>query len=148
MSIRAKIMDDVKVAMKERNQVRMDTIRFLQAAIKNREIELRPNPIKEEEVSAVIKKLAKQRRESIDQFKAAGRQDLVEKETAELSILEEYLPKAASREETEKVVSEVIARLKATSIKDMGAVMKECVVGLAGTADNKTLSEIIKSKLS
>ncbi|MGE3974118.1 MAG: GatB/YqeY domain-containing protein [Bdellovibrionales bacterium] len=148
MSIRAKIMEDIKVAMKARDQARMDAIRFLQAAIKNREIELRPNPIKEEEINAVIKKLAKQRKESIDQFQAAGRQDLVAKETAELSILEQYLPKAASKEETEKVVIEVIAALKATSIKDMGAVMKESVAKLAGTADNKLLSEIIKSKLS
>lgn len=148
MSIRAKIMEDVKVAMKERNQLKMDTIRFLQSAIKNREIELRPNPIKEEEVTAVIKKLAKQRQESIDQFKAAGRQDLVDKESSELAILQEYLPKAASREETEKVVNEVIASLKATSIKDMGAVMKESVLRLSGSADNKTLSEIIKSKLA
>jgi uncharacterized protein YqeY len=148
MSVRAKLMDDLKAAMKDRNQPKMDTIRFLQSAIKNREIELRPNPIKDEEVSAVIKKMAKQRRESIEQFQAAGRKDLVDKETAELVILEEYLPKVASREQTEKVVIEVIAALKATTIKDMGAVMKESVARLAGSADNKALSEIIKSKLS
>src|SRR5262245_43009070 len=125
MSIRARIMDDVKQAMRDKDQLKLDAIRFMQAAIKNREIELRPEPIKEDEVLTVIRKLTKQRKESIDQFQAAGRDDLVKKEAAELAILEAYLPKAADRSTTEKVVAEVIAALKATTVKDMGAVMKE-----------------------
>lgn len=133
--------------MKAKDQLRTDTLRFLQAAIKYREIELRPNAIKDEDVMGVLKKLVKQRKESIEQFGQAGRKDLVDKESAELAILEAYMPKAADRSQIEATVQAVIADLKASTIKDMGAVMKESVVRLAGAADNKTLSEIIKSKL-
>jgi len=148
MSIRARMMEDLKASMKERNQLKSDTIRFLQAAIKNKEIELRPNEITEDEVMVVVKKLAKQRKESIEQFSAAGRKDLADKEKAELQILETYLPQQADRATVEKVVAEVVAELKATTIKDMGAVMKQSMAKLSGAADNKMLSEIIKAKLS
>jgi len=147
-AIKAKIMEDVKQAMKDKSQAKLDALRFLQAAIKYKEIEVRPNTITEDEVLGVIKKLVKQRKESIEQFQSAGRNDLVEKETAELGFLEAYLPKAADRGTVEKVVTEVIASLKASSIKDMGAVMKESMARLAGAADNKLLSEIVRSKLS
>lgn len=148
MSIRAKLMEDLKTAMKEKNQSRLDTIRFVQAAIKNREIEVRPNSITEDDVLTVLKKLAKQRKESIEQFEKADRKDLADKEKSELVILEEYLPKAPERGQIEAVVNEVIKTLNASSIKDMGAVMKESQARFGGAADNKTLSEIIRSKLS
>jgi len=148
MAIKEQIMNDMKTAMKEKNQLKLDSIRFLQAAIKNREIEVRPNAITEEEVMSVIKKMVKQRKESIEQYKTADRQDLVEKEAAELAIIEGYLPAQMSKEEVEKIVTAVIAETKAASIKDMGAVMKAVVAKTAGTADNKLVSEIIKSKLS
>ncbi len=147
-TIKAKLMEDVKVAMRAKDQAKLDALRFLQAAVKYKEIELRPNEIKDEDVMGVIKKLAKQRKESIEQFQSAGRTDLVEKEAAELAFLESYLPKAADRATVEKVVGEVIAALGAKTMKDMGAVMKESQARMAGTADGKTLSEIIKSKLS
>lgn len=134
--------------MVAKDMLKVNTIRFVQAAIKNREIDMRPNPITGDEVMAVFKKLVKQRKESIDQFKSAGRQDLVDQETAELGILEAYLPAQMGREDVEKVVTEVIKSLNATSVKDMGAVMKETIARTQGTADNKLVSEIIKSKLS
>ncbi len=147
MSIREKIMADVKSAMKEKNQVRTDTLRFLQAAIKNKEIELRPNPISEIEIVGVLKKLVNQRKDSITQFQAGGRQDLVDSETAQLKILEEFLPKQMSREELEVIVLQVIAEVKAEGPKDMGKVIKETAARAGSGADNKMISEIAKGKL-
>jgi len=148
VEIREQLMADVKTAMRDKNQVKLNALRFLQAAIKNREIELRPNPINADEVMGVIKKLVKQRKESIDQYQAGGRQDLVDQEAAELKILESYLPAQMGRDQIEKVVTEVIAALGAKTVKDMGPVMKEVIARTAGTADNKTVSEVIKSKLT
>lgn len=148
MEIREKIMSDMKAAMREKDQVRLDTIRFLQSAIKNREIEARPNPLTNEDVLGVIKKMAKQRKESIEQYQAASRQDLVDKEAAELKVIEGYLPAQMSRDQVESIVAQVIAETKASSIKDMGTVMKAVVAKTAGAADNKMISEVIKSKLS
>lgn len=148
MEIREKIMSDMKSAMREKDQVKLDAIRFLQAAIKNREIEVRPEAITADDILAVLKKLVKQRRESIEQYQAANRQDLVDKEASELKVIEAYLPAQMSKEQIEAVVVQVIAETKASSIKDMGAVMKAVVAKTAGSADNKLVSEIIKSKLS
>ena len=148
MEIREKIMSDMKTAMREKDQVKLDAIRFLQAAIKNREIEVRPEAITADDVMAVLKKLVKQRRESIEQYQAANRQDLVDKEASELKIIEGYLPAQMSKEQVEAIVAQVIAETKASSIKDMGTVMKAVVAKTAGTADNKMVSEAIKAKLS
>jgi uncharacterized protein YqeY len=147
-NLRNQIMADVKSAMIAKDSLKLDALRFLQAAIKNREIELRPEAISEDDVLVVLKKLVKQRKESIDQFTAAGRNDLADKESAELKILEVYLPAQMNREQIEKIVVEVIATSGAKSIKDMGAVMKEVIAKTAGAADNKIVSEVIKSKLS
>lgn len=148
MEIRDQIMADVKEAMKSKDQLKLNTLRFLQAAVKNREIELRPNAINSDEVMGVIKKLVKQRKESIEQYQAGGRQDLADQEAAELKVLEGYLPAQMGRDQIEKVVTEVIAALGAKTVKDMGPVMKEVIARTAGTADNKTVSEVIKSKLT
>jgi uncharacterized protein YqeY len=148
MEIREKLTNDMKVAMREKDQFRLDTIRFLQSAIKNREIEARPNPLTSEDILGVIKKMAKQRKESMEQYQAANRQDLVDKEAAELKVIEAYLPTQMSRDQVEAVVTQVIAETKASSIKDMGSVMKAVVAKTAGAADNKVISEIIKAKLS
>lgn len=147
MEIRERLTADMKEAMKNRDQLKLEAIRFLQAAVKNREIELRPNPITVEDVLGVVRRLVKQRKESIEQFQAAGRKDLVDKESAELKILEGYLPAQMGREQIEKIVAETIAEVKASSIKDMGTVMKAVAAKTAGSADNKTISEVIKSKL-
>ena len=117
MPIRDQIMNDMKAAMREKDQVKLDTIRFMQAAIKNREIELRPEAIGDEDVMSVIRKLVKQRKESIEQFSTANRQDLADKEQAELKVIEAYLPAQMNREQVEKLVAQVIAEMKASSIK-------------------------------
>lgn len=148
MEIREKILADMKDAMRARDSVKLEAIRFLQSAIKYKEVELRPNPITSEDVIGVVKKLVKQRKESIEQFQQASRQDLVDKELAELKVLEVYLPQQMTREQIEAVVSQVIEQLQAKTIKDMGAVMKETLAKTAGAADNKTISEVIKAKLS
>jgi len=148
MEIREKIMADVKSAMVSKDTVKLNTLRFLQAAIKNKEIDSRPNPINLDDVMGVIKKLVKQRKESIEQFKSAGRNDLVDQESAELKVLETYLPAQMTKEQIEVLVSEVVAATGAKTIKDMGTVMKESMARSAGQADGKILSEVIKSKLS
>lgn len=148
MEIREKLTADMKSAMREKDQVKLDTIRFLQSAIKNREIEARPTPLTADDVLAVIKKLVKQRKESIEQYQAASRQDLADKESTELKILEQYLPAQLSKEQIEKIVADVMVEVKASSIKDMGAVMKAVQAKTQGSADNKIVSEVIKAKLS
>lgn len=148
MELREKITSEIKSAMLAKDSVKLNTLRFLQSAIKNKEIDSRPNPLTADDVMAVIKKLVKQRKESIEQFATAGRTDLVEQETAELKVLETYLPKQMSAAEVEKVVVDVIAAVGAKTIKDMGSVMKEVMARTAGAADGKMISETIKSKLS
>lgn len=148
MEVREKISADIKAAMIAKESIKLGALRMLQAAIKNREIEVRPNAITGDDVMGVIKKLVKQRKESIDQFQQAGRQDLVDQETAELKVLEVYLPAQMSREQIEALVTEVIAALGAKTVKDMGPVMKEVIAKSGGSADNKIVSEVIKSKLA
>lgn len=148
MEIREQVMADVKTAMRDKDSLKLNTLRFLQSAIKNREIELRPNAITPEDVMGVVKKLVKQRKESIEQYKAGGRQDLADQESAELKILESYLPAQMGREQVEQIVTEVVAALGAKTIKDMGGVMKEVQARTAGSADGKMVSEIVRAKLS
>lgn len=148
MEIREKIMADIKSAMVSKDTVKLNTLRFLNSAIKNKEIDSRPNPLTADDVMAVIKKLVKQRKESIEQFSAAGRTDLADNETAELKVLEIYLPAQMTKEQIEVLVVEVIAATGAKSIKDMGTVMKETMARSGGSADGKLISEIIKAKLN
>jgi len=146
-SLREQISNDIKNAMKAREMEKLNALRLVQSAFKNREIELRPNVMPEDECIAVLKKIVKQRKESIEQFQAAGRQDLVDNETRELGLLETYLPAQMGREQIETLVVEVIASVGAKTVKEMGAVMKEMQIRTKGTADNKIVSEVIKSKL-
>ncbi len=148
MEIRDKLMSDMKEAMRAKDSARLETIRFLQSAIKYKEVEVRPNEITSDDVLGVIKKLVKQRKESIEQFAAASRQDLVDKEKLELKILETYLPAQMNAEQIRALVTEVIQKTGAKTIKEMGSVMKEVMAKTGGAADNKTVSEIIKQKLS
>jgi uncharacterized protein YqeY len=148
MEIREQLMADIKSAMIAKDSVKLNTLRFLNSAIKNKEIELRPTAISSDDIMAVIKKLVKQRKESIEQFSTAGRTDLVDQETAELKILEKYVPAQMSKDQIEAMVSEILIATGAKTIKDMGSVMKEAMVKSGGQADGKLLSEVIKSKLS
>ena len=148
VDLREKILADIKSAMVSKDTVKLNTLRFLNSAIKNKEIDSRPTPITADDVMQVVKKLVKQRKESIDQFGAAGRTDLVDQESAELKVLEAYLPAQMGKEQIEKLVTEVIAATGAKTIKDMGTVMKEVQTRAAGSADGKMISEVIKSKLT
>jgi hypothetical protein len=146
--MRDQLMNEIKTAMKDKNSEKVNALRLLQSAIKNREIELRPNAINEEECLGVVRKLVKQRKESIEQYQAANRKDLADAEAAELKILETYLPAQMGREQIEAIIGEEIGKLGAKTIKEMGAVMKAVQARTAGAADNKLVSEIIKSKLN
>ncbi|KAL6761684.1 GatB/Yqey [Haematococcus lacustris] len=145
-----KLKADMKEAMKAKDQVRLDAIRFINAAIKSKEIELREKggSVTDAEVVQVLQKSAKQRRDSIDSYKAGGREDLVAKEEHELSIVESYLPVMMTAAEVEAIASEVIARLGASSVKDMGKVMAEVKLQAQGRADNKVVSDVVKAKLT
>ncbi len=147
MEIREKILADIKSAMVSKDTVKLNTLRFLNSAIKNKEIDSRPTPITADDIMQVIKKLVKQRKESIEQFSAAGRMDLADQESSELKILETYMPSQMTKEQIEKLVAEVITATGAKTVKDMGTVMKESMARSAGTADGKMLSDVIKSKL-
>ncbi len=148
MEIRDQVMADVKNAMRDKDSLKLNTLRFLQSAIKNREIEMRPDPITADEIMGVLKKLVKQRKESIEQYNAGGRKDLADQEAAELKILEAYLPAQMGREQVAAIVAEVVAALGAKTVKDMGPVMKEVQARTAGSADNKLVSELVRAKLS
>jgi uncharacterized protein len=148
MSLTEQLGKTMAEAMKARDQGRLSALRMLKAALMNREVE-RGRPLTEAEDLQVVGGLVKQRKESIDQFSKAGRQDLVDKETAELRILETYLPPSMSADDLERVVVEVIAETGASSPKDMGKVMKGVMAKLAGaTVDGKTVNELVKKRLA
>jgi len=148
MKLGERIVSDLTASMKAQDTARTSTLRMVKAAIMNRQIE-KGGPLEDEEVSKLLRSLVKQRRDSIEQYEKAGRKELVDKEAAEIEVIEVYLPKAASREEIEAVVKEAITSTGATSMKDMGAVMKAAQAALTGkNADGRTVSEIVKSKLS
>ena len=147
MSIKTQIMDDLKTAMKAREMELVSTLRLLQSALKNKEIDLRPNEPTEEDYIAVLKKNAKQRKESISQFKDAGRDDLAQNEENELKIIEKYLPELMSEDQVKAVVTDVIAETGAASMKDMGKVMQAVLAKTGGQADNKMVSQFVKEAL-
>jgi len=142
-----KISTDYIQAMKNREALRSSTLNFLRAQIKNVMIDKRVEELDDAEVIAIIKKQVKQRQESIAQYAAGGRNDLAEKEQAELDILKGYLPQEMSAEELEPIVQAAVKEAGASSLKDMGAVMKIVMSKTAGKADNKLVSELVKKFL-
>lgn len=148
MSLKEKITSDMTAAMKSKEAARLSTLRMVKAAVQNREIE-KGSGLSDDELTKLLQSLVKQRRDSVEQYEKAGRAELAEKERAEIGVIEEYLPQAASREEIERAVSEAVAETGASSLKDMGAVMKAALARLAGrNADGRVVSEVVKSKLS
>jgi uncharacterized protein YqeY len=147
VALKEQIMNDIKEAMKAKQPERLSALRMLQSAVKNKEIELRPGVITDSDIFDVVKKMVKQRKESIEQYTAAGRTDLAEKESAEADMLSHYLPTQLNESQITVIVEDVIKELKASSQKEMGAVMKEAIARCKGAADNKIVSQIIKSKL-
>jgi uncharacterized protein YqeY len=147
MSLKERIVSDMTAAMKARDAARTSTLRMVKAAVMNREIE-KGGGLTEEELTKALQSLVKQRRDSVEQYEKAGRAELAEKERAEIAVIEEYLPRAATREEIEEAVAAAVAETGASSMKEMGAVMKAAQARLAGkSADGRTVSEIVKSKL-
>jgi len=148
MSLKERIVSDLTAAMKSKDALRLSVLRMVKANIMNREIE-KGAPLTDEEATKALQSLVKQRRDSVEQYEKAERQELADKEKAEIAVIEEFLPKAASREEIESAVAAAIHETGAASIREMGAVMKAVQAKLAGqSADGKTVSEIVKSRLS
>ena len=148
MSLRDQIIADLTAAMKAKDAARTSTLRMLKAAIVNRQIE-KGGELDEEELMKLLRSQAKQRRDSVEQFEKGGRQDLADKELAEIAVIEAYLPQAASQEQIDKAVAAAIAETGATSMKEMGAVMKAVMPRLAGkNADGRAVSETVKKKLT
>lgn len=147
MTLKEQILEDMKTAMKARDTDVVAALRFVSAAIKNKEIEVRPNTLTDQDAIGVIKKLCKQRQDSIEQFQQAGRDDLVQKEQAELVIIERYLPAQIGEAEIKNLVAQAISELGASSIKDMGKVMQAVTQKTQGNADNKLVSQIVKTLL-
>jgi len=145
--IREKLEADMKAAMKSRDSLRLETIRGVRGAIRNKEIEV-GETLEDDGILRVIRSLAKQRADSIEQYAAAGRTELAEKEATEKAVLESYLPAAPSSEEVEQVIREVIAEVGAGGPKDIGRVMKPVLARLGPAADGKLVSQTVKRLLS
>jgi uncharacterized protein YqeY len=146
MELRERIESDVRHALKTGAKEKVSTLRMLNAALKNKQIDKR-RPLSEEEVIETIRSLIKQRKDSIEQFAKGQRQDLVDKETAEVAVLEAYLPAQLSREELAALVREAVTQTGAQGARDMGKVMKALIPMVGGRADGKLVSELVKQAL-
>jgi uncharacterized protein len=150
MSLIEQIQRDITGAMKARDQQRLSTLRMVKAALKNREIE-KMAPLDDKESQQVLSTLIKQRKDSVEQFLKGGRKELAEKEAAEITLIETYLPKAATEEQMVAGVRAVIAEMNSPTMKDMGAVMKNVMARFAGAGvrvDGKQVSETVKRELT
>jgi uncharacterized protein len=148
MRLFEKIVSDLTVAMKAKEAGRISTLRMVKANLMNRQIE-KGGELLDEEVQKALQSLVKQRRDSIEQYEKAGRSELASKEAAEIEHIEAYLPRPATPEEIEQAVADAIAEIGASSMKEMGLVMKAAMAKLAGrSADGKAVSEAVKAKLS
>ncbi|NET15135.1 MAG: GatB/YqeY domain-containing protein [Okeania sp. SIO1H6] len=151
MSLKDRITEDIKVAMKAKDKVRLETVRSIKKVILEEEANARAagkDSLTEAQEMDILTRLAKQRRDSIEQYTKAGRQELADGEAAELAILEEYLPKQLSDEDIAQVVDEIIAQVGANSPKDMGKVMGPAMQKLKGKADGKKVQEAVKARLN
>jgi uncharacterized protein YqeY len=148
MSLKEKIISNLTASMKAQDAARTSTLRMVKAALMNREIE-KGGELDDEEMAKLLRSMVKQRKDSVEQYEKGARQDLADKEKAEIEVIESYLPQAASREEIEAAVSLAITETGAGSMKDMGSVMKATQAALAGkNADGRAISDIVKAKLS
>jgi uncharacterized protein len=148
MALEEKILNDFKDAMKAKNQLKVSTLSFLRAQFNYLALEKKKNALDDADCVVAIKKLIKQHQDSIEQFKSGGRQDLADKETKELEFLKVYLPAEMPADDLKKIIDEVIASTGAAGIKDMGRVIKEVMAKAAGSADGKTVSEMVKLRLA
>ena len=147
MNLEEKLVEEMKQAMKANDKVRLSTIRMIRSSLKNKEIELR-RKLEEEDIIKVIQGMVRKGEESLEQFQAGGRMDLVEKEGAEIEILKSFLPQPLSEEEIIRVIDETIRETQASSLKDLGKVMKAVIPKLGGKADGKVINQLVKARLS
>ena len=147
MDINAKLNEEIVVAAKTKDKIRLSAIRMLKTALHNKEIDLM-RPLNESEILQILSVIVKQRKDSIEQFAKGGRNDLVEKEEAELKVVQEFMPAQMSDEEVETVIKKAIAEAGAVSVKDMGKIMKILMPQLTGKADGKAVGEKVKAFLS
>ena len=147
MALKEQLDADLKAAMRDKDALKLSVVRMLKSAVKYREIELM-KPLDDAGVHAVISSEIKRRRDSVEQYRAGNRQDLVEKEEAEIRILQGYLPQQLTEDELRAKVDAAIASVGAMGPKDMGAVMKALVPEVQGRAEGKTVSELVKARLS
>jgi len=151
MSLKERIDAEIKAAMKSKDKVRLETVRGIKKFIIEKEVSVRPSGqdgLTETQEMEILVQIAKQRRDSIEQYRKGGREDLVAQEEAELVILEEYLPPQMSDEEISQVIDQVIASAGATSAKEMGKVMGAAMQQLKGKADGKKIQDMVKAKLN
>lgn len=150
MSLKDRVNEDIKAAMKAGDKIRLETVRSIKKLILEKEASVRPSgqeSLTEAQDVEILVQLAKQRRDAIAQYQQAGRTDLANQEAQELAILEEYLPKQLSDAEVEQAIADIISQVGATSAKDMGKVMGAAMAQLKGKADGKKVQEWVKAKL-
>ena len=147
-SLRERLRDDLKDAMRARDATRRGTIRLVEAAIKNAEIEKRGGELSEQDIQAILQRQVKQRQDSIEQYEQAGRSDLADVERAEIAVIEAYLPQQMSRAEIEAAAREAIQQTGATSPSDRGKVMGQLMPQLRGQADGATVNAIVSDLLA
>jgi len=147
MSLEEKLVEEMKQAMKANDKLRLSTIRMIRSSLKNKEIELRKK-LENEDILKVIQVMVRKGEESIEQFQAGGRTDLVEKEKKEIEILKSFLPQPLSQEEILKIIDQSIQEAQASSLKDMGKVMKLVMPKIGGKADGKLINQLVKERLS
>lgn len=145
--LKEKLMDDLKTAMRDKNEVRKNTIQMVRAAILQIEKD-KGITVEDEKIIEIIAKEVKGKKDAIVDFEKGGRDDLISQTNEEISILQEYLPKQLSKEEIKVEVEKVISTIGATSIKDMGAVMKEAKARIGAAADGRTINEVVKELLN
>ncbi len=151
MSLKDTIGEDIKAAMKAKDKIRLQTVRSIKKVLLEKEVELRAkgkDSLTEEQEIELLAGQAKQRRDSIEQYRKGGRDDLADQEAQELAIIETYLPKQLSEEELSAIVDEIITEVGAKTSKDLGKVMGNAMKKLKGKADGKKIQEMVKSKLS
>lgn len=146
MTLKEKIMNDLKKSMKERDEVKIRTLRMIIASIKNWEIN-NLKDIDDNSIISVLLKEAKKRKEAIEEYRKANREDLVKAEEEELKIIESYLPERMSEEEIKELVLKTIEEIKATSLKDLGKVMKAIMPKIKGKADGKLVNDMVRKIL-
>jgi uncharacterized protein YqeY len=147
MTMQDRLTEAMKDAMRAKDSLRLNTVRLIRTAVKNREIDAR-RELDEQEIVAVLSTLVKQRRESAQAYREGGRPELADKEEQELAVIQEFLPAQLGEEEVRGIIEEAVAETGATSMKDMGKVMKVVTARTVGRADGRVVSDLVKARLS